>query len=76
MKVELQFEDEFEFRAWWEERERNMKASIVLGTRLQRLRDVVKHGKPTQHHRVEYDQLWALCREVELDGWSVMGDSI
>ena len=75
MKVSICFEDEYEFRAWWEERERERLAASVLGLRMMELRNITKHGEPSEADEREYDRLWELCKEAGLDAWPVMSDS-
>jgi len=70
MKVTITFEDEWEFRSYWEESETARKSALVLGELREQLRAEVKHGEPTDRDEYWYDQLWELGRDNDLDVWS------
>ena len=71
MKVTIEFSDEWEFRAFWEEHERGRIAALVLGELRGELRDTNKHGEPTPRDIHWYDRYWAICQENDIDGWSL-----
>ena len=71
MQVMLRFDDEWEFRAWWEQQEDYRRSALVLAEIRDTLRQKVKYGKPTETEQEVYDLLWQTAGENELDLWGV-----
>ncbi len=71
MKVTITFDDEWDFREFWERSERNAKAAQVVGALREQLRNITKYGEPTGRDEYWYARLWELCETHDLDGWSL-----
>ena len=72
MKVTIEFEDEWSFREFWEEHERNAIGRRIASDLRDELREEVRHGgEDPISTQTWYDRFWALCGENDIDGWGL-----